>query len=152
MSTFSKIYIQMVFGVKHRQGLISESWSEELRKYITGIIQNKGHKMLAIGTMPDHIHIFIQFKPHMSISDLVREIKKSSTEMINRKQLSKFKFQWQEGYGAFSYSKEDISFVCNYIENQKEYHRNISFKEEYVSLLNEFCIEYKEEYLFDWVA
>jgi len=151
-NTFSKIYIQLVFGVKHRQGLISESWSEELRMYITGIVQNKGHKMLAIGTMPDHIHIFIQFKPHMSISGLVREIKKSSTEMINKKQLSKFKFQWQEGYGAFSYNKEDISHVCEYIENQKEHHRSISFKEEYVSILNEFCIDYKEEYLFDWVA
>jgi putative transposase len=150
--TFSQIYIQIVFAVKHRQSLISESWEEELRRYITGIVQNKEHKMLAIGNMPDHIHLFIQLKPHMSISDLVREVKKSSTDWIRRTKLTKIKFQWQEGYGAFSYSKEDISAVCNYVENQKEHHRRVSFKEEFVALLNEFCIDYKEEYLFDWVA
>jgi REP element-mobilizing transposase RayT len=150
--TYSRMYIQIVFAVKHRQSLISESWSEELRKYITGIVQNKGHKMLAIGTMPDHIHLFIQYKPHMSLSDLVKEVKRSSTHLINEKRWSNFKFQWQEGFGAFSYNKEDISNVCNYVENQKEHHRKKSFKEEYVSILDEFCIEYKEEYLFDWVA
>jgi putative transposase len=150
--TFSQIYIQIVFAVKHRQGLIDPGWEEELRKYITGIIQQKGHKMLAVGNMSDHIHLFIQFKPNRSISELVREIKKSSTEWINKNRLTKSKFQWQEGYGAFSYSKEDISAICNYVEHQKEHHKTVSFKEEYIALLNEFCIEYKEEYLFDWVA
>lgn len=150
--TFSQIYIQIVFAVKHRQSLIHPEWEEDLRKYTTGIVQKKGHKMLAIGNMSDHVHLFIQLKPDMSVSELVREIKKSSTNWVNQSRLTKSKFQWQEGYGAFSYSKEDISAICNYVEHQKEHHRKISFKEEYVGLLNEFCIEYKEEYLFDWVA
>lgn len=150
--TFSQIYIQVVFAVKHRESLIHSSWEEELFKYITGIVQKKGQKMLAINGMPDHIHFIIGMKPSCCISDLVREIKKSSTELINEKKLSKYKFQWQEGYGAFSYSHSHLDNVIKYITNQKEHHKNKSFKDEYIDFLNQFEIEHKPEYLFDWIV
>ncbi|MGB3198419.1 MAG: IS200/IS605 family transposase, partial [Saprospiraceae bacterium] len=118
-STFSQIYIQVIFAVKGRNSLIHSSWEEELYKYITGIIRNKKQKLLAINGMPDHIHFFIGMKPTCCLSDLVREIKKSSNEFIKEKKLCKFKFQWQEGYGAFSYSHSSLDNVIDYINNQK---------------------------------
>ncbi|MGB9694288.1 MAG: IS200/IS605 family transposase, partial [Fervidobacterium sp.] len=112
--TFSQIYIQIVFAVQNREAMISASWEEELYKYITGIVRNKGQKMLAINGMPDHIHLFIGMKPSCCLSDLVREIKKSSNEFIAEKKFSNFKFNWQEGYGAFSYSHSQIDAVVKY--------------------------------------
>jgi putative transposase len=107
--------------------------------------------MLAINGMPDHIHFLIGMKPSCPLSDLVREIKKSSNEFIKDKKFCKFKFQWQEGYGAFSYGHCSLSNVISYIQNQKEHHKKRSFKEEYVEFLREFQIEFKNEYLFDWI-
>jgi len=151
MSTFSQIYIQVVFAVKNRDALIATSWEERLYQYITGIVQNKGHKMLAINGMPDHIHFFIGMKPSCCLSDLVREVKKASNEMINENKLSKFKFNWQEGYGAFSYSHSHIDNVVKYVMNQKEHHTKILFREEYIDFLKKYEIEYDEKYLFDWI-
>ncbi len=148
--TFSQIYIQVVFAVKGRQSLIKPSWEEELYKYITGIVQNKGQKMLAINGVSDHIHLFIGMKPACRLSDLVREIKKSSNKFINEKKFTGFKFEWQEGYGAFSYSHSALDNVITYINNQKEHHRKKTFKEEYLEFLKKFNIEYKTEYLFEW--
>lgn len=149
--TFSQIYIQIVFAVKGRESLINASWEEELYKYMTGIVQNKGQKMLAINGMPDHIHVFIGMKPSCCLSDLVREIKKASNEFVNEKKFSKFKFQWQEGYGAFSYSHSNLDNVVKYVLNQKEHHKKKSFKEEYLEFLEKFEIEFKDEYLFEWI-
>lgn len=151
MSTYSQIYIQIVFAVKNRQALIASSWEEELYKYITGIIQNKGQKMLVINGMPDHIHILIGMKPSCCLSDLVREVKKSSNSFIKEKEFSKYKFEWQEGFGAFSYSHSSLDNVIGYINNQKEHHKKRSFKEEYIDFLEKFNIEFKDEYLFEWV-
>jgi len=149
--TFSQIYIQIVFAVRGRQSLIHSSWEEELYKYISGIVQNKGQKMLAINGMPDHIHIFIGMKPSCCLSDLVREIKKSSNSFIKEKQFTKQKFEWQTGYGAFSYSHSALDNVIAYINRQKEHHRKKTFKEEYIEFMEKFKIEYKEEFLFDWI-
>lgn len=149
--TFSQIYIQIVFAVQNREAMISSSWEEELYKYISGIVRNKEQKMLAINGMPDHIHIFIGMKPSCCLSDLVREIKKSSTGFIKEKKLSKFKFNWQEGYGAFSYSHSQIDSVVKYIMNQKEHHKKQTFREEYLDFLQKFEIEFKDEYLFKWI-
>lgn len=151
MSTFSQIYIQVVFAVKHRDALIAHSWEEKLYQYITGIVQNKGQKMLAINGMPDHIHFFIGMKPSCCLSDLVREVKKASNEMINENKLSKFKFNWQEGYGAFSYSHSHIDNVVKYVLKQKVHHKKTSFKVEYTDFLKKYEVEYDEKYLFDWV-
>jgi REP element-mobilizing transposase RayT len=149
--TFSQIYIQVVFAVQNRESMIHTSWEEELYKYISGIIRNKEQKMLAINGMPDHIHFFIGMKPSCCLSDLVREIKKSSTVFIKEKNLSKFKFNWQEGYGAFSYSHSQIDSVVKYIINQKEHHKKQTFREEYIDFLKKFEIEFKEDYLFKWI-
>ncbi|MDG4951265.1 IS200/IS605 family transposase [Weeksellaceae bacterium KMM 9724] len=151
VGTFSQIYIQVVFAVKGRNSLIKSDWEEELFKYITGIIQNKGQKMLAINGMPDHIHFLIGMKPSCCLSDLVREIKKSSNLFINDNGFSKYKFEWQEGYGAFSYSHSALDNVIKYINNQKEHHRTKTFKEEYKDFLVKFKVEYKDEYLFKWI-
>jgi len=148
--TFSQIYIQVVFAVKGRESLISSKWEEELFKYITGIVQNKQQKMLAINGMPDHIHFLIGMKPSCCLSDLVREVKKSSNTFISEKKFSNYKFQWQEGYGAFSYSHSALDKVIAYIGNQKDHHKKQTFKEEYTGFLKKFQIEFKDEYLFEW--
>jgi REP element-mobilizing transposase RayT len=149
--TFSQIYIQVVFAVQNRQCMIQSSWEEELYKYISGIVRNNEQKLLAINGMPNHIHFFIGMKPSCCLSDLVREVKKSSNEFINEKRFSKFKFNWQEGYGAFSYSHSQIDSVVKYIMNQKEHHRKQTFREEYLDFLRKFEIEFKDEYLFKWI-
>ena len=150
--TYSQIYIQTVFAVRGRENLISHKWEEELYKYITGIIQNKEHKMLAINGMPDHIHFLIGMKPSCCLSDLVREVKKSSNEFINEKGFIKHSFNWQEGYGAFSYSHSQLNNVITYIMEQKEHHKKFSFKDEYIGFLKAFNIQYDEKYLFDWIV
>lgn len=149
MSTYSQIYIQTIFAVKGRDGLIQPAWEERLYKYITGIVQNKGQKMLAINGIPNHIHFLIGMKPSCCLSDLVREIKKSSNEFINDNKLSKFKFNWQEGFGAFSYSHSQLDTVIEYVMNQKEHHKKKTFKEEYTDFLKQFNVEYDEQYLFE---
>lgn len=150
--TFSQIYIQVVFAVKGRNSLIHSTWEEELYKYISGICKNKGQKLLAINGMPDHIHILIGLKPSCCLSDLIREIKKSSNDFINEKKITSSKFQWQEGYGAFSYSHSALDSVIGYINNQKEHHQKHTFKEEYISFLKKFEIAFKDEYLFEWIG
>ncbi len=150
MSTYSQIYIQIVFAVKGRANLIRESWEDKLYKYITGIVQNKGQKMLAINGMPDHIHIFIGMRPSCCLSDLVREIKKSSNQYVNDLKLTPYPFKWQKGFGAFSYNHSQISNVINYVMNQKEHHRRKTFQEEYISFLEEFEISFDDKYLFEW--
>ena len=148
---FSQIYVQLVFAVKNRDALIMPEWEDELYKYISGIIANKGQKALAINGTRNHIHIFVNLKPNCCISDLVREIKKSSNAFIKDKRLSKFKFEWQNGYGAFSYSISQIDNVIKYINNQKEHHRKHTFKEEFHNFIEKFQIEYNEEYSFEWI-
>lgn len=149
--TFSQIYIQIVFAVQNRESVIHSSWEEELYKYISGIVRNKEQKMLAINGMSDHIHFFIGMKPSCCLSNLIREVKKSSNDFITEKKFSKYKFNWQEGYGAFSYSHSQIDSVVKYIMNQKEHHRKLTFREEYLDFLKKFEIEFKEDYLFKWI-
>ena len=146
--TFSKIYIHIVFGVKFRQPLIKSTWEDEMYKYITGLINNKGQKLIAINGMPDHIHVLIRLRPNCCISDLVREIKKSSTNWIKERNLTPFKFSWQEGYGVFSCNYHSVETVVKYIKNQKTHHQKNDFEKEYRTLLDTNGIEYKEEYLF----
>ena len=150
-STFSQIYIQVIFAVKGRENLIKNDWEEELYKYISGILRNKEQKMLAINGMPDHIHFLIGMKPSCCLSDLIREVKKSSNEFINEKKFTKHKFYWQDGFGAFSYSHSSLDNVISYINNQKEHHKRQTFRDEYLTFLKKFQIDYKDEYLFDWI-
>lgn len=149
--TYSQIYLQVVFAVKGRENLIAHSWKDELHKYISGIITAKEQKPIIINGMPDHIHAFLGLKPSMRISDLVRDIKNNSSKFINEKGFVRGKFSWQEGYGVFSYSHSHIGKVYNYILNQEEHHRKKTFKEEYLELLKKFEIDFKEEYVFDFI-
>lgn len=148
-NTYSQIYIQVVFAVKGRQSLISKGNREELHKYITGIIQNRGQKLIAIFCMPDHTHVFIGMKPSILLSDLVRDIKANSTKFINDRKWIKGNFSWQEGFGAFSYSDSHVDNVVQYILNQEEHHKTKTFREEYIEFLEKFKIEYNENYLFE---
>lgn len=150
-NTFTQLYIQLVFAVQGRQNLIAKQHKEELHKYVTGIVQKRNHKMLAINCMPDHIHIFIGMKPVQSISDLVRDIKTNSSAFITDKKIVKGKFNWQEGYGAFSYSHSHIDAVVKYVLNQEAHHRKKTFKEEYLEFLQKFDIANDPKYLFEWI-
>lgn len=149
-NTFSQIYLQFVFAVRNRQSLIPKEHKEELHKYFTGLVRNRNAKMLAIHCMPDHTHLFVGFKPNILISDFVKEIKVETNEFINNKRWIKGKFNWQEGYGVFSYSHSHIDRVIKYIQNQESRHRRSGFKEEYYQLLAKFQISFDEKYLFDF--
>lgn len=147
-NTYTQIHIQAVFSVQNWECVIQKHWKDELYKYITGIVQNNKHKLLAINGMPDHIHLLFGFRSTQSLSDLMQDIKGSSSKWINEKGFIKSRFSWQEGYGAFSYSKSELSNVLNYIANQQIHHRKKTFTEEYLEMLEEFEIDYDERYVF----
>jgi putative transposase len=149
-NTYSQIYIQIVFAVKGRECFIKEPFREELQKYIAGIVANKKQKLYAIYCMPDRVHIFVSMTPVLALSDLVRDIKANSSAFIKEKKWVNSLFRWQEGYGAFSYQKNQATEVVNYILNQPEHHRRMTFKEEYIDFLRKFEIEYDEKYLFEF--
>lgn len=146
--TYTQLYIQFVFAVKFRKAMLDPIWDERLRLYITAIIQNNGHKMIAINNMPDHIHIFIGLNPTQAISKIMQLVKGDSSEWINKKKLTEQKFQWQNGYGAFSYSKSHLSVVARYIERQQEHHRKISFLDEYINILENYSVDYDKRNIF----
>ncbi len=149
-NTYNQCYIQLVFAVKYRQNLITKNIRDEVEKYITGIIHAKKQKVLSIYCNPDHTHILVSLDTNLSIADLMRFIKSNASKFINEKKLTKSDFNWQEGYGSFSYSKKEISRVARYIETQEEHHSKKSFKKEYLELLKEHEIAYNEKYLFDF--
>ena len=148
--TYIQAYFHLVFTPKNREALIRKSWKDELEKYITGIVQNNGHKLIAIGSMPDHIHIFIGYNVNQTIPKLVEQIKTSSNHWIQKNKLTRFKFDWQKGYGAFTHSHKQVDTVTKYVLNQEEHHKKASFKEEYMELLETYEIEYKDEYVFSF--
>jgi len=150
-NTYSQVYLQFVFAVKGRQSLINPKNNEELQKYITGIVQNRKQKMLAINNMPGHLHLFVGFGTTMSMADFMEEVKAISSKFINEKGWVKGKFEWQRGYGVFSYSRSQIDNVIKYIINQQEHHKKKTFKEEYLEFLKKFEVEYDERYLFEWI-
>lgn len=147
-NTYTQIHLQLVFAVKYRQALIQPEWKIRLHQYITGIVRNHDHKLLAINTMPDHLNMLIGFRPHQSLADLMSKVKGESSEWINLENLTKSRFRWQEGYGAFSYIKSLVPVVINYILNQEEHHRKKTFLEEYTEFLNEFEVDYDDRYIF----
>ncbi len=147
-NTYTQIHIQFVFAVRNRQSLIDEKWRAELYKYITGIVQHAGHKMLQINGMPDHIHILIGMRPSQSIADLMKHVKGDSSAWINQKGFIRTRFSWQEGYGAFSYAKSAVPNVIRYIKNQEVHHREKSFADEYEELLETFEIDYDKRFIF----
>lgn len=147
-NTYTQLYIHTIFAVQNRQSLIHSNWEEQLYKYITGIVTNQGHKMLAINGMPDHLHVLIGMNPIQSLSDLMQDIKGDSSKWINKNKFVKGRFSWQEGYGAFSYARSHLDNVVKYILNQEEHHKKKTFIEEYMAFLKAFDVEYDERYIF----
>ena len=147
-NTYTEIHIHFVFAVKYRKCLIHKDWKADLYKYITGIIQNNDHKLIIINGIEDHVHILVGLRPTQSISDLMKDVKQFSSKWINDNKLVKGKFEWQGGFGAFSYSKSHLKNVIKYIENQEEHHKKQTFVEEYKETLDKFEVDYKKEYCF----
>ena len=150
-NTYYQVSLQIIFAVRFREALIEDTFRQDLHKYITGIVKNHGQKLLCINSVHDHIHILLGVSPAMRVSDLVRDIKSSSAKYINDNKLSQRKFYWQNGYGVFSYSMSHRRRVITYIENQQEHHKRMSFQNEYLRFLDSFRINYKDEYLFDFI-
>lgn len=150
-NTYSQIYIQIVFAVAGRENLIKAAWRDELYKYITGIVRNHGQKLIVIGGVENHVHILLGIKPNIALSDLVREIKANSSRFIDERKFIRGKFSWQEGFGAFSYSHSHLGNIIRYVENQEIHHRKTNFKEEYLTFLQKYEIDFDEKYLFDFM-
>jgi len=147
-NTYTQLYIHCVFAVKYRAAMIQTDWEDRLHKYITGIVQNNGHKLLAINSMPDHLHLFVGLNPKQSISEMMRLVKGDSSEFINKEKFTKKKFYWQDGYGAFSNSRSQIDGVVKYILNQKQHHSNKTFRDEYLVMLKDYAVDYDPKYIF----
>ena len=147
-NTYSQIYIQVVFAVEGRQNLIDPIHNDELQKYITGIVTAQRQKLIAINNMSDHAHILIGQRPDSALSGLVGDIKSGSTNFINRQRWVKGRFNWQEGFGAFSYSRSQLDAVIRYVNNQQKHRERLSFRDEYVKLLDKFDVPYDERYIF----
>ena len=150
-NTYSQIYLQIVFAVSSRENLIKSEWREEVYKYITGIVRNHNQKLIAVGGVSDHIHILLGIEPNVKLSDLVRDIKANSSRFINEKKFLRGKCCWQEGFGAFSYSRSQIDAVIKYIQNQEKHRAAKSFRSEYKKFLQKFDVEYDEKYLFEFI-
>ena len=147
-NTYTQIYLHVVFAVEGRQSLIKPEHNDELQKYITGIVSGQKHKLIAINNMPDHLHLLVGLRPDAALSDLVRDIKANSSRFIREKNWVPGRFSWQEGFGAFSYSRSQLGTVIRYIENQQKHHARKSFRDEYTELLERFGGEYDQRYIF----
>lgn len=150
-NTFTQIYVHVIFAVKGRQNLLKKENKEEIQKYIAGIVRNNNQKLIRINSVSDHVHILIGLKPNIALSDLVRDVKANSSRFINEKRWIKGKFNWQEGFGAFSYSQSHVDRVIRSIDNQEEHHQKKSFREEYLSMLEKSMVEFDPRYVFDWI-
>ncbi len=147
-NTYTQIYLHVVFAVEGRQSLIKPEHNDELQKYITGIVTGQKQKLIVINNMLDHLHLLVGIKPDIALSDLVRDIKAGSSKFIKEKHWVKGRFSWQEGFGAFSYSRSQLGAVIRYIENQQIHHAKKSFRAEYIELLEKFGVEYDPQYIF----
>jgi len=148
--TFTQLYIQLVFAVKNRDAVLHKNIRGRIFEYMSGIITELKHKSIIVNGVSDHVHLFIGLNPNISISDTVHDVKRNSSIFINKEKLSLNNFAWQEGYGAFSYSRSQIDDVYKYILNQEKHHEKITFKSEYIQFLEKFEIEYDERFLFDF--
>jgi len=147
-NTYSQIHLHFIFSPKFRASLINEYWEKDMFEYITGITRKNKHKMLSINDMPDHVHMLVGFRTTQTVADFMQDVKADSSQWINNSKFSKSRFEWQSGYGVFSYSKSQIPEVIQYIQNQKVHHQKVSFLDEYKSILKKFKVEYDEQYIF----
>ena len=147
-NTYTQIFIHAVFAVQTRKMLINPAWETDLHQYISGIVRKNGHKLIAINGMPDHLHVFVGMKPNQSLSDLMQDIKADSSKWINQKKLLSVKFNWQKGFGGFSYATSQVDSLVKYINNQKQHHQKIDFIHEYLEILKKFNVDFDPKYIF----
>ncbi|MCX6333599.1 MAG: IS200/IS605 family transposase [Bacteroidia bacterium] len=148
--TFTQMYVQLVFAVCNRENVLKKEIRPRIYEYISGILTSLGHKTIAINGISDHIHIFFGLNPSKSVSDTVHDIKRGSSLFINENKLVNGRFSWQEGYGGFTYSKSQVEDVFKYIQNQETHHSRQSFREEYLSFLEKYAIDYDPRFLFEF--
>ena len=147
-NTYHQIYLQIVFAVKYRAAVLDKAWREMVRGVMGNLINETGCKTIIVNGVEDHMHCFVGLKPAVSVSELMKTVKAKSSKYINDHNLTKARFEWQEGYGVFSYRQRDVDMIYKYVQNQEEHHQEQSFRKEYLELLNEFQIEYDEQYIF----
>ena len=147
-NTYHQMYIQTVFAVKYREAVIAKEWKAQLMAVIGNLINETGCKTIIVNGVEDHMHCLLGLKPVVSISELVKTVKAKSSKYVNDHNLTKVRFEWQEGYGVFSYSHSQIDSVCRYISNQEEHHKKQAFREEYLEILEKFEVTYDEQYIF----
>ena len=150
-NTYTQLYVHLVFAVKNRLGLIAPSWKDRLYQYISALLTKRNHKLFAINGMQDHVHIFVSMSPTQSVSEMAGEIKRASSLWINENRLVLGHFEWQDGYGAFTYAKSQIDAVMNYINNQETHHHVKTFREEYMEFLRLYNVDFDERYIFSEV-
>lgn len=148
-NTYAQMYAHCVWAVKRRDPLIPAEHREEIHRYITEIVKRRGQKLIAIFCMPNHVHMLIGFRPNIAVSDVVRDVKRESSEFISGKKWTPFKFEWQEGFGCFTCAHADLDNICRYIFNQEEHHKGRTFEEEYRLLMKKYEVDFEEKYLFD---
>ncbi len=148
-NTYHQVYIQVVFAVKYRESIISKDWNSILFGVIGNLINETGCKTIIVNGVEDHVHCFLGLKPVVSISELMKTVKAKSSKYINDHRLTKSRFEWQEGYGVFSYSHSHINSVYKYISNQEEHHKKQTFKDEYLEILDKFEVPFDERYVFE---
>ena len=147
-NTYHQIYLQMVFAVKYRKAVIEKSWGSKLNGVIGNLINEAKCKTIIVNGVQDHVHCFAGLRPVVSVSDLMKSVKALSSKYINDHSLTPQYFEWQKGYGVFSYSQKDVDTIYKYIQHQEEHHKIQTFREEYLELLKEFEVEYDERYIF----
>lgn len=148
-NTYHQIYIQAVFAVKYRKAMIDKTWQSDLFGVIGNLINETGCKTIIVSGVEDHVHCFLGLKPTIAVSELMKTVKAKSSKFINDNSLTINRFEWQEGYAAFSYSQSQVDAVYNYIEKQEEHHKKQTFKEEYLSFLQKFKVPFDERYIFE---
>lgn len=148
-NTYHQVYIQTVFAVKYRKAVIAKDWRPTLLGVIGNLINETSCKTIIVNGVEDHVHCFLGLKPVVSISELMKTVKAKSSKYVNDHQLTNNRFEWQEGYGVFSYSHSHIDNVYQYIANQEQHHRKQTFRDEYVELLKKFDVPYDERYIFE---
>lgn len=147
-NTYHQIYLQMVFAVKYRNAVIDKAWKSQLMGVIGNLINDANCKTLIVNGVEDHMHCFVGLRPAISVSDIMKTVKAKSSKYINDHKLTIERFEWQEGYGVFSYRQRDVDQIYKYIQNQEAHHQKQTFRAEYVDLLKEFNVEYNEQYIF----
>lgn len=148
-NSYTQLYIQAVFAVKYREAIIHKEWKEQLMAVIGNLINETGCKTFIVNGVEDHVHCFFGLKPSIALSEVMQQAKAKSSKWVNESGLLRSRFEWQVGYGAFSYSRSHIDRVYRYIQNQEAHHRKETFREEYIQLLEKFGVQYDPQYLFE---